>query len=75
MNFFNVYNKVIVLVMTFIDVVAPKGAVIGLYHAMSNIMQHSRDNRESTKCNVDLGSCWAVKVQARLQELSCSAVS
>ena len=34
-----------------------------------------RDNRESTECNVDLGSCWAVKVRAWLQELSCTAFS
>ena len=39
--------------MTFIDVVVSKGAVFGLYRAMSNVMQCFIDNRESTECNVD----------------------
>jgi len=37
---------------------------------MSNVMQCWCDNRESTKCNVDFGSCRAIKVWARLQEVS-----
>ena len=61
--------------MTFIDMVAPKGAVFSLYRAMLSVMQCGHDNWESTECNVDLGSCWAVKVRARLQEFSCTAVS
>lgn len=61
--------------MTFIDVVASKGAVFGLCCAMSSAMQCWCGNRESTECDVNLGGCWATNIPACLQKLSCKLQS